>query len=141
MITVHQHQQEITYEFSQLKGDLEKTLSHIIQLSKLLPPLPTKNKTDAFMMRGCHSKVWLCAKFENGLVYFQADSNTAITKGLIQLVIRVVNGQAPQTIVEAELNFIKENRLERFIGIQRSNGFEMMVGQIKKYAHQFLIQA
>jgi cysteine desulfuration protein SufE len=92
------------------------------------------DKIDENLVKGCQSKVWLTARLENDKVWFNADSNTAITKGLVSLLIRIFNGQKPDDILQAELYFIHKIGMDRFIGTQRSNGFAAMIKQMKWYA-------
>jgi cysteine desulfuration protein SufE len=94
-------------------------------------------KTEDNIVKGCQSKVWLSARLENDKVYFEADSNTAITKGLVSLLLRIFSGQSPDNILSADLNFMSKIGMERFIGTQRSNGFAAMIKQIKMYALAF----
>jgi cysteine desulfuration protein SufE len=88
-------------------------------------------------VKGCQSKVWMTASIEDELVYFSADSNTAITKGLVSLLVRIFSGQKPEDILNADLYFMKKIGMERFIGTQRSNGFAAMIKQMKLYALAF----
>jgi cysteine desulfuration protein SufE len=99
--------------------------------------MPEADKTDDNIVKGCQSKVWLTARLEREKVYFTADSNTAITKGLVSLLIRIFNGQAPDAILAADLYFMTAIGMERFIGTQRSNGFSSMIRQMKLYALAF----
>lgn len=99
-----------------------------------------QEKTEDNIVKGCQSKVWLSAKLENDSVHFSADSNTAITKGLVSLLLRIFSGQTPEDILNAELNFMSKIGMERFIGTQRSNGFAAMIKQIKLYALVFKTQ-
>jgi cysteine desulfuration protein SufE len=85
-------------------------------------------------VKGCQSKVWLTSKLEDGKVYFAADSNTAITKGLVSLLARIFNGQTPEGILSSDLYFMQKIGMERFIGTQRSNGFAAMIKQMRLYA-------
>ncbi len=137
MKTIEQIQEEITNEFSRLNADVEGMLFHMVKLGRQLPVMPDMDKTDAHLIKGCQSKVWLTASLENGKVFYYADSNTAITRGLISLLIRAFNNQTPEAIIKAELDFIRKNSLERFIGTQRSNGFAAMIRQMKFYALTF----
>jgi cysteine desulfuration protein SufE len=137
MSTILQIQQEISCEFSPISTDIEQTLFYLIKQGKQLPPMPALYKSDNHLLKGCHSKVWLAAIAKRRLVYFHADSNTAITRGLIALLIRILSGQSPEAIVEADLGLIQGNCLERFIGNERSNGFAAMINQMKAYAGQF----
>ena len=136
METIDRLQREIIHEFSQFNGDLEKILFYIIEQGQHLPPMADTGKTDDCLIKGCHSKVWLRAVLDNGRVYFQADSNTAITRGLIFLLIRILNAQSPETIAAADLYFMEENRMDRFIGVQRSNGFAAIISRMKTCADQ-----
>ena len=134
MKSIQELQDEIVQDFSILEGDHEMTLFYVMELGQKLTPFPVDKKTDDYLVKGCQSKVWLNAYEEDGKIYFQADSNTAITKGLISLLIRVFNGQSPEDILTADLFFVQKIGMERFIGTQRSNGFAAMVKQMKLFA-------
>jgi cysteine desulfuration protein SufE len=136
-MTINQIQDEIISEFSLLDGDMEMTVFYIMELGQKLPEMPESEKTEENVVKGCQSKVWLTARLERDKLYFSADSNTAITKGLVSLLIRVFNGQIPDNILQADLYFMKKIGMERFIGTQRSNGFAAMIKQIKLYALAF----
>ena len=136
-MTINQAQDEITSEFSLLDGDMEMTVLYIMELGQKLPDMLQNEKTEANEVKGCQSKVWLTAHLESERIYFSADSNTAITKGLVSLLIRIFNGQTPDNILQADLYFMKKIGMERFIGTQRSNGFAAMIKQIKLYALAF----
>jgi cysteine desulfuration protein SufE len=133
-MTINQIQDEIVSEFSLLDGDMEMTVFYIMELGQKLPDMPESEKTDDNIVKGCQSKVWLMAKLENDKIQFTADSNTAITKGLVSLLIRIFNDQSPEAILHAELYFMHKIGMERFIGTQRSNGFAAMIKQMKLYA-------
>lgn len=134
MKSIQELQDEIVQDFSILEGDHEMTLFYVMELGQKLTPFPVDKKTDDYLVKGCQSKVWLNAYEEDGKIYFQADSNTAITKGLISLLIRVFNGQSPEDILTTDLFFVQKIGMERFIGTQRSNGFAAMVKQMKLFA-------
>jgi len=136
-MTISQIQDDIIQEFSLLDGDMEMTVFYIMELGQKLPELPEGDKTEDNIVKGCQSKVWLTASIEDDKVKFNADSNTAITKGLVSLLIRIFSGQAPGVILEADLYFMKKIGMERFIGTQRSNGFAAMIKQMKLYALAF----
>lgn len=133
-------QDEIIREFSLLDGDMEMTVFYIMELGQKLPEMNTADKTEANEVRGCQSKVWLTARLESDKVHFSADSNTAITKGLVSLLVRIFNGQSPEAILNADLYFMHKIGMERFIGTQRSNGFAAMIKQMKLYALAFKTQ-
>lgn len=127
-------QDDIISEFALLDGDMEMTVFYIMELGQKLGDFPEADRTDENIVKGCQSKVWLTAKLDGDKIYFSADSNTAITKGLVSLLIRVYNGQTPDDVLNNELYFMKQIGMERFIGTQRSNGFAAMIRQMKLYA-------
>ncbi len=136
-MTVNQIQDEIVNEFSLLDGDMEMTVFYVMELGQKLPPFPDEDRTENNEVKGCQSKVWLTARLENEQLYFSADSNTAITKGLVSLLVRIFSGQRAGDILNADLYFMKKIGMERFIGTQRSNGFAAMIKQMKLYALAF----
>lgn len=140
MQTINTIQDEIISEFSLLDGDMEMIVFYIMELGQKLPEMKEEDKTDDNMVKGCQSKVWLTAKMENDRVYFAADSNTAITKGLVSLLVRIFSGQTPEAILNAELTFMQKIGMDRFIGTQRSNGFAAMIKQMKLYGLAFKTQ-
>src|SRR5690606_31959594 len=115
----------------------EMTVFYIMELGQKLPEINAADKTEENIVKGCQSKVWLTASVEDEKIFFVADSNTAITKGLVSLLIRIFNGQTPDTILNADLYFMHKIGMERFIGTQRSNGFAAMIKQMKLYALAF----
>jgi len=125
-------QDEIIAEISTLNGDIEKVLFYIISLGSMLPPLPKAIKVDRNLIQGCHSNVWLVATAKRGRVNFYADSDTAISKGLVSLLLRIFNGQTADEIIKADIYFNQKNQLERYIGTKRSNGFAAMIDRIKE---------
>jgi cysteine desulfuration protein SufE len=136
-MTINQIQDEIISEFSLLDGDMEMTVFYIMELGQKLPVMPEADKTEDNVVKGCQSKVWLTGKLEDNKIYFTADSNTAITKGLVSLLVRIFNSQTPDAILNADLYFMNKIGMERFIGTQRSNGFAAMIKQMKLYALAF----
>lgn len=139
-MTITQIQDEIINEFSLLDGDMEMTVFYIMELGQKLPEIKQSERTEDNIVKGCQSKVWMVARLENDRVYFEADSNTAITKGLVSLLIRIFNGQNPDEILNANLYFMNKIGMARFIGTQRSNGFAAMIKQMKFYALAFKTQ-
>lgn len=138
--SISEIQDEIISEFSLLDGDMEMTVFYIMELGQKLPAVSEADRTEANEVKGCQSKVWLTAKLENDKIQFTADSNTAITKGLVSLLVRIFNNQSPDAILNADLYFMHKIGMERFIGTQRSNGFAAMIKQIKLYALAFKTQ-
>ena len=136
-MTINQIQDEIISEFSLLDGDMEMTVFYIMELGQKLPEMSEADKNEQNIVKGCQSKVWLTASLDQDKIYFQADSNTAITKGLVSLLTRIFNGQKPEDILNADLYFMSRIGMDRFIGTQRSNGFASMIKQMKLYALAF----
>jgi cysteine desulfuration protein SufE len=136
-MTINEVQDEIIGDFSLLDGDMEMTVFYIMELGQKLPIMPEELKTDDNVVKGCQSKVWLTATPDGDKIHFIADSNTAITKGLVSLLVRIFNGQTPDNILNADLYFMNKIGMERFIGTQRSNGFAAMIKQMKLYALAF----
>ncbi len=136
-MTIDQIQDEIISEFSLLDGDMEMTVLYIMELGQKLPDMPEDQRRDENIVKGCQSKVWLTATLDKSQLHFQADSNTAITKGLVSLLTRIFNGQTPDAVLNADLYFMNRIGMDRFIGTQRSNGFAAMIKQMKLYALAF----
>jgi cysteine desulfuration protein SufE len=135
--SISEIQDEIISEFSLLDGDMEMTVFYLMELGQKLPVMNESEKTEDNIVKGCQSKVWLTAKLESDKLYFMADSNTAITKGLVSLLVRIFNGQTCDAILNADLYFMHKIGMERFIGTQRSSGFAAMIKQMKLYALAF----
>lgn len=136
-MTINEIQDEVISEFSLLDGDMEMTVFYIMELGQKLPDMPESDKSEENIVKGCQSKVWLTSKLEDDKIWFTADSNTAITKGLVSLLVRIFNGQTPDAILNSDLYFMSKIGMERFIGTQRSNGFAAMIKQMKLYALAF----
>lgn len=136
-MTIEQTQKEIIEEFGLLEGDREMCVMYLMDLGEKLPALPENQQVEENIVKGCQSKVWLTAVLRKDRVYFSADSNTAITKGLVSLLIRIFNGHLPEEILDSELFFMKEIGMDRFIGTQRSNGFAAMIQRMKQHAKSF----
>jgi len=139
-MTINQVQDEIISEFSLLDGDMEMTVFYIMELGQKLPVMKEELKKEDNIVKGCQSKVWMTARIENDKILFDADSNTAITKGLVSLLVRIFNGQSPEDILQPDLYFMHKIGMDRFIGTQRSNGFASMIKQMKLYALAFKTQ-
>jgi cysteine desulfuration protein SufE len=137
MRSINEVQDEIIDNFSLFDGDMESTLFYLMDLGKKLPAMDESLKTEDNIVKGCQSKVWLNARTEDGKVYFDADSNTEITKGLISLLVSIWNGSSPEEILNTDLYFIDKIGMSRMIGSQRSNGFASMIKQMKMYALAF----
>ena len=127
-------QEELIDEFSLLDCDMEMTINYLMELGEKLPAFPEEQRKEENIVKGCQSKVWLFPTLTENKIEFDGDSNTAITKGLVSLLIRVLSNQSPEDIAKAEIFFPEKIGMNRFIGTQRSNGFAAMIKQMKLYA-------
>src|SRR3954469_21313711 len=126
-------EKEIIEEFS-LFDSWDDRYEYIIDLGKKLTPLEAEYKKDENKVRGCQSTVWLVADYRDGKVFYKADSDAVIVKGLISMLIRVLSGQSPDEIVNAKLDFINKIGMINHLAQTRSNGLLSMVKQMKNYA-------
>lgn len=133
-------QEQIIEEFSIFDDWLDK-YDYLIELSDTLPAITAEHRTDDYIIKGCQSRVWVDARVEEGKVYFSADSDAIITKGIIALLIRVMNGRTPQELLDMELYFIDAIGLSENLSPTRSNGLLAMIKQMKVYALAFNTQA
>lgn len=134
--TIARTESDIIEEFSWFETWEEK-YEYIIELGKKLPPLAEQHKLEQNRIKGCQSTVWLVASYENGLVFYEADSDSVIVKGLISMLIRVLSGHTPNDILQAKLHFIAEIGMMTHLAQTRSNGLLSMIKQIKNYALAF----
>lgn len=133
-MTTSEIQDEIIEDFTLFEDDFEGKLMYLMDLGKKIPAMPAEHQTEDYIVKGCQSKVWLFPVFEDGKIYFEADSNTEITKGLVSLLVRIWSGKSAEEIMATELYFIEKIGMSRMIGSQRSNGFSSMIKQMKMYA-------
>lgn len=137
--TIQEIENEIVEEFS-LFDSWDDKYEYIIDLGKKLPVLEDRHKLDENKVRGCQSTVWLVADYIDGKVYFKADSDAIIVKGLISMLIRVLTGHTPDEIISASLEFIQKIGMTTHLAQTRSNGLLAMVKQMKNYALAFKIK-
>jgi cysteine desulfuration protein SufE len=135
-MTIEETEQEIINEFEQFDEWLDK-YNFIIELGKSLPLISEEYKTDQYVITGCQSKVWLHASVQDGNIFFEADSDAIITKGIVGLLIRVLSGQSPDDILNAKLDFVDKIGLHEHLSPTRSNGLTSMIKQMKFYALAF----
>ena len=133
MKSIEDKQQEIVSEFSLFDDWMEK-YEYIIDLGKDLPLIDENLKTDDRLIEGCQSRVWLNSEIVDGKMKFTADSDAIITKGIIGLLIRVMNSEDPKTVVETDLHFIKDIGLQEHLSPTRANGLAGMVKRMKMEA-------
>ena len=126
-------QEQIIEEFSIFDEWLDK-YDYLIELSDSLPAIAPEHRTEQYVIKGCQSRVSVDAKLEDGKMMYSADSDAIITKGIIALLIRVMNGRSPQEIVDLDLYFIDAIGLGENLSPTRSNGLVAMIKQMKMYA-------
>ena len=131
-----QIQEEIIEEFSMFDDWLDK-YDYLISLSESLPVISSEHKTDEYIIEGCQSRVWVDARLEGGKVYYSADSDAIIIKGLLALLIRAMGGRTPQEIVDTELYFIDAIGLKENLSPTRGNGLLATIKQMRLYALAF----
>jgi len=132
-MTIQQAEQQLIEEFSYFSDWMDK-YSYIIELGKELPLIDVQYKTQQHLISGCQSQVWLHAEEQDGRIIFTADSDAIITKGIVNLLIKVLSNRTPQEILEARLDFIDEIGLRAHLSPTRSNGLNAMLKQMKMYA-------
>ncbi len=126
-------QEEIIEEFELFEEWLDK-YNYLIELSDDLPKLEEAQRTPELLIEGCQSRVWVGAEMREGKIYYSADSDAIITKGIIALLIKVLNGRSPQEVLDCDLYFIEAIGLSENLSPTRSNGLLSMVKQMKIYA-------
>jgi cysteine desulfuration protein SufE len=143
-MTIPEKQQKIVEEFSFLEDWMDK-YEYLIELGKNLPPLEESSKQEKNLIKGCQSRVWLDVKRENGRLYFQADSDALITKGIISLLVQVFSGHTPAEILDSNMDFIEKIGLKDHLSPTRANGLLSMIrdsnvcscGQHRKNPHKW----
>ncbi len=134
MKTIEENIAEIESDFSMFDEWVDK-YAYLIDLGKSLPLIDAKYKDEDHLIRGCQSQVWLAAHLnDQGRIDFTADSDAIITKGIISLLVRVLSGQTPQDIAQADLSFIDRIGLSSHLSPTRANGLSEMIRQMKLYA-------
>lgn len=126
-------QQEIIDEFSDLTDWFAK-YEHLISQSNELPSMSAEDKNDKHLLSGCQSRVWIKSNCANGIIKYYADSDTQITRGLLSLLLRVVNGQPVSEVLNYEPYFIKEIGLDTHLSPSRANGLQTIIKRIKELA-------
>lgn len=132
-MTIDEVQKAIIADFSVYEDWMDK-YTYLIELGNELEPIDTSYKVDQNLIRGCQSRVWLQQRMEGDLLFFEAESDALIVKGLVALLLKVFSGRTPQEILDSEPYFIDEIGLKQHLSPTRSNGLMSMVRQIKLYA-------
>lgn len=139
-MTINEIQDEIIEEF-ELFDDWMDKYQLLIDMGNSLEPLDEQYKTPQFLIEGCQSRVWVHAKYSDGMVHLEAESDTIIVKGIVTLLLRVLSGRSPQEILDTELYFIEKIGLKEHLSPTRSNGLVSMIKQIRNYALAFKLTA
>ena len=138
-MTINETQDEIIAEFSDYDDWMDK-YQLLIDLGNEQEPLDEKYKNESNLIEGCQSRLWLDAQYNDGVVTYRADSDAIIVKGIVAMLIRVLSGQKPQDIVDADLYFIDRIGLRDHLSPTRSNGLVSMLKNMKAYAMAFTMQ-
>lgn len=139
-MSIAEKEQQLIEDFSVYTDWMEK-YEYIIELGKDLPMIDEQYKKPENVIKGCQSTVWLHSALKDGKVVYTADADAIITKGLIALMVSVLSGESPDTIINADLNFIKEIGLQEHLSPTRSNGLLAMVKQMKLEALALKLKA
>ena len=139
-MSISEEQDRIIEDFALFDDWMDK-YEYIIQLGKELPQIEEKYKTPDNLIKGCQSKVWLHADYRDGKLYFTADSDAQITKGLVSMVIQVLSGHSPREIAEADIYFIQAIGLQSHLSPTRANGLLSMLKQMRHYAVAYQARA
>ena len=134
-MSIQEVQEGIVNDFSAFEEWMDK-YEYIIELGKSLPIIDSSEKVDSNLIKGCQSRVWVHTSFEDGKLYFTADSDAIITKGIISLLIKVYNGRTPSEILSSDLSFIDRIGLKENLTPTRTNGLLSMIEQIRTEAYK-----
>jgi cysteine desulfuration protein SufE len=132
-------QQELLDDLA-LFQDWTERYEYVIGLGKQLPPMPEASKDADHLIKGCQSQVWLDASYADGRMHFLADSDSVITKGMIALFVRVLDGETPDAILTADLSFVDKTGLKEHLAPTRANALNLMATQMKQRALQYATQ-
>jgi len=138
-MTIQEIQNEIVDEFSMF-DDWMQRYEYMIELGKSLPLIEDQYKTEANIIKGCQSRVWVHAELQDEKLVFTADSDAIITKGIIAILVRAFSDQSPQAIIDADTKFIDEIGLKEHLSPTRANGLVSMIKQLKLYAVAYQTQ-
>jgi cysteine desulfuration protein SufE len=133
MMTIQEKQAEIVEEFAYLEDWMDK-YEYLIELGKKLPPLEESSRQEKNLIKGCQSRVWLDVSRKEGKLFFKADSDALITKGIISLLVHVFSGHTPAQILDSDMSFIEKIGLKEHLSPTRANGLLSMMQQIQMYA-------
>ena len=139
-MSIKEKQQELIYDFAFL-SDWEQKYEYIIDLGKELKGLPEEKKKENILIKGCQSQVWLDAELRDGKIFFLADSDGILPKGIISLLVGVYSGHTAEEILDSDFDFISKIGLQEFLSPSRANGLASMIKQIKFYAVAYQLKS
>ena len=139
-MSIKEKQQELIDDFAFL-SDWEQKYEYIIDLGKELKGLPEEKKNEDILIKGCQSQVWLNAELRDGKIFFLADSDGILPKGIISLLVGVYSGHTAEEILAADFDFISKIGLQEFLSPSRANGLASMIKQIKFYAVAYQLKS
>lgn len=140
MMSIKEKQQELIDDFAFL-SDWEQKYEYIIDLGKELKGLPEEKKKENILIKGCQSQVWLDAELRDGKIFFLADSDGILPKGIISLLVGVYSGHTAEEISDSDFDFISKIGLQEFLSPSRANGLASMIKQIKFYAVAYQLKS
>jgi cysteine desulfuration protein SufE len=138
-MTIKEKETAIVEEFSVFEDWMDK-YAYIIELGKSLPVIDELYKTDNYLIKGCQSQVWIYASYKDGRVYFSADSDAVITKGIVNVLVRVLSESTPDEIIDASMSYVDLIGLKEHLSPTRANGLLAMIRQMKLYAMAFKVK-
>jgi len=138
-MTINEVQDQLIDEFLSFDDWMDK-YALLIEKGNSLPPLDEKDKKENNLIEGCQSRVWLCAEYAGGLIYYRGESDAVIVKGIVSMLLDVLSGHTPQEILDADLYFIERIGLREHLSPTRSNGLVAMLKQMRMYALAFKTQ-
>lgn len=139
-MTIKEKQQQLIEDFSFME-DWEAKYEYIIDLGKSLQEMPAEKKSDANLIKGCQSKVWIDAEFKDGKLFFNADSDGILPKGIVSMLVSLYSGHTTEEILSSDFDFISKIGLQEFLSPSRANGLMAMTKQIKFYAVAYQIKS
>ena len=139
-MSIKEKQQELIDDFAFL-SDWEQKYEYIIDLGKELKGLPEEKKKENILIKGCQSQVWLDAELRDGKIFFFADSDGILPKGIISLLVGVYSGHTAEEILDSDFDFISKIGLQEFLSPSRANGLASMIKQIKFYAVAYQLKS
>lgn len=141
MSDIIQRQHDVLREFALLDSDNEMLLLYLVKVGRELPRFGAVDRSERNVVKGCQSRVWLDTEYRNNRLYYAGDSDAAITRGLLSLLLRIYQGNSPEDILRSELFLVRDRNLSRFIGSAHTTGFATIDAGIREKARLYCEQA